>query len=104
MGRARGLLLAGAGVALAEAATGTIGVVLLGPVEVAVYLLVCAAATAGITAVAARIVTLRRGDDSGEGEDGGGGPGGGGGDPPPWWPDFERDFWRHVGERERSPA
>ena len=38
-------------------------------------------------------------------------PPGGGGDepPPPWWPDFEREFWGHLGRRtpdhpEHEPA
>jgi hypothetical protein len=102
MGGARALLLAGVGVALVEAATGAVGVVMLGPAEIAVYLLVCAAVTAAITAVAARLIALHRGRGDDDGEDGGGG--GGDDDPPPWWPDFERDFWRHVGDRERTPA
>lgn len=100
MGRARGLLLAGIGVALAEAATGALGVLLLGPVEIAFYMLVCAAATAAITGLAAHLIALHRG----RGDDDGGGGGGGGDEPPPWWPDFERDFRRHVRERERTPA
>ena len=107
MGRARGLLLAGIAVVLLEAATGAIGVVLLGPVEIAIYLLVCAGATAAVTALAVRLIAVRRRGD--EGDDGGGGGGDGPGEePPPWWPDFEHDFRRHVRERERdrdpSPA
>lgn len=103
MGRARGLLLGGIAVVLAEAVTGAIGVLLLGPVEIALYLLVCAAATAAVTALAARLITLHRGrgENGDEGDDGGGG---GGDDPPPWWPGFERDFWRYVRDRPRMPA
>jgi hypothetical protein len=105
MGRARGLLLAGVTVVLLEATTGAVGVIMLGPVEIAVYLLVCAAATAGVTALAVRLIGLR--GDRGEGDDGGGGWGDGGPDePPPWWPDFERDFRRYAREREcdRKPT
>jgi hypothetical protein len=102
MGRARGLLLAGVAVVFVEAAAGGVGVILLGPAEIAIYLLVCAAATAAATALAVRLITLRHGgDDSDDDDDGGGG---GDDDVPPWWPGFESDFWRYLRERERTPV
>lgn len=103
MGRARGLLLAGVAVVLVEAAAGGVGVALLGPAKIAIYLLVCAAATAAATALAVRLITLRHGGDDPDDDDGGGG-GGGGDDVPPWWPGFESDFWRYLRERERTPV
>ena len=102
MAGARGLLVAGIVVAVLEAATGAVGVALLGPDEITIYLLVCAGATAGVTALAARLIASR--PDGGGDDDGGGGGDGGGDDPPPWWPGFERDFWRHVREHERTPV
>jgi hypothetical protein len=79
------------------AATGAVGVLVLGPVEIALYMLACAAATVAVTAIAKRLIALpRRGaDDGGRG---------GGGEPPPWWPEFERAFRRYARERERARA
>lgn len=77
---------------------GVVAVATLGPLDVTLYVLACAAATGGLTAVLARLATPRP-------------PGGGGGGsrvgeepPPPWWPGFERDFWDHVRDRDRTPA
>jgi hypothetical protein len=101
MSGARGLLLGGLAVVLLEAVTGGVGLVLLGPAKIVAYLLVCAGATAGVTALALWAITSSRGDDGGEG----GGPGRGDGeDPPPWWPGFERDFRRYARARERKGA
>lgn len=100
MRRARGLLVAGVVVAALEAATGVVGMILLGPVEIVFFLLACGAATAAVMLLAAFLASSRRSDDDGDG--GGGGPGDD--DPPPWWPEFERDFWHHVRDRGRLPA
>lgn len=94
----RRLVLAGAAVVALEALTGAVALVALGPVKIALYPVACAAATALVTGLGA--LAVRRHDG------GGGGRGGdeGGGGPPPWWPEFERDFRRHVREREHTPA
>ncbi len=68
--------------------------------------------TFGFAAAVIPFVLPRGRDD----DDSGGDDGGQGGDrPPPWWPDFEREFWGHVGglghgplppagDRERTPG
>jgi hypothetical protein len=97
------LLLGGAAVTAAEGAAGTAALVLLGPDRIALFLLVCAAATGAVSALVWRL-TANAG--RGPGDDGGGGsPTRGPDDPPPWWPGFERDFWDHVERgRGRTPA
>jgi hypothetical protein len=94
------LLLAGVLVTLAEAALGVFALSTLGPAEIAIYPIACAAATGLVIGLSAHLVRRRRpGDDHDSGGDGAGG-----GPQPPWWPEFEADFWRRVRERERVPA
>lgn len=97
MVKPRRLVVAGALVALLEGLIGALALFSLGPVEIAVYPVACAAATAGVTVLAA--LAIRRAEGRGEG-----GPRDPGGGPPPWWPEFERDFRRHVRQRERTPV
>ena len=94
----RRLLLGGALTALGEAMLGVVAVTTLGPLEVALYVLACAAATAGVTVLLARLTTPRRRGDAGDERPSREDP------PPPWWPGFERDFWHHVRDRDRAPA
>jgi hypothetical protein len=98
------LLLGGAAVTIAEGAAGTAALLLLGPVRIALFLLVCAAATGAVSAVVWRL-TSSAGRGRGDGGGAGGSPTRGPDDPPPWWPGFERDFWDHVERgRDRTPA
>jgi hypothetical protein len=96
MARLRSLLAAGILVTLAEAAVGIYALVVLGPAEIALYLLACAVATAVVVAVGAYLMLRRRPDDGGGEARDGEGP------QPPWWPRFEAEFRRHVRERERA--
>jgi hypothetical protein len=97
------LVLGGAVVAAAEWIVGTVALVLLGPVRITMFLLVCAAATALVSAVVWRL-TSTAGPDGGDDSEGGP-PTTGPDSPPPWWPGFERDFWEHVhGRADRTPA
>jgi hypothetical protein len=98
------LLLGGVAVTVVEAAAGAAALLVLGPVRVSLFLLVCAAATGVVSALVWRL-TSNAGRGRGEGGSDGGTPTRGPDDPPPWWPGFERDFWEHVrNERHRPPA
>jgi hypothetical protein len=96
MERLRSLVAAGVLVTLVEAAVGVYALVVLGPAEIALYLLACAIATAVVVGVGAYLMLRRRPDG------GGGAAGGGEGPQPPWWPRFEAEFRRYVRERERA--
>jgi hypothetical protein len=88
--------LAAVGIAaiVVEATLGTALLLSAGPTRIALYLLLCAVATAVVMAVVWMLL-----DDPGD--DGGGGGSGNDPPPPPWWPEFERDFRRYA--RERAP-
>ena len=89
--------------ATAEWIAGTVALVVLGPERIALFLLVCASATALVSAVVWRL-TASAGRGGGD-EPEGGPPTTGPDRPPPWWPGFERDFWEHVrSQRDRTPA
>ena len=91
-------MLAGAGVAALEALAGAFALIALGPVEIALYPVACAAATALVTGLGALAISRHDGRGGSRGGDSDGD------EPPPWWPEFERDCRRHVRGRERTPA
>lgn len=97
----RPLALGGGLVAVGEAVAGTVALAAIGPVAISLFLLACGVATAATTAGLAALIAHRRGP----GDSPGGPPGEpprGPEPPPPWWPDFERDFWAHVRDRQRT--
>jgi hypothetical protein len=67
------------------------------------YFGACAALTAAMGVLGFRL--LRQPPRGKSGGDGGGPVGNPSGPEPHWWPEFEREFWRHVGSgpRERAP-
>lgn len=98
------LSAAGYGLAGLYAALGLLELILGGAARSALSFLVGAAVTAGIVTVLLPLLAPRGGDDDDDDDGHGGGGDGDGPPPPPWWPDFEREFWGHVGDRDGGPG
>lgn len=94
------LSVAGFGLAGLYAAVGLVVLLFVGDWRAALTFAASAGVTAGLVALLLPLLAPRDGGDPGPGDGGGPGGGGPGGDPPspPWWPEFERDFWSHVGD------
>lgn len=98
------LSAAGYGLAGLYAALGLLELILGGDGRSALSFLVGAAVTAAIVTVLLPLLAPRGGDDDDDDDGHGGGGDGDGPPPPPWWPDFEREFWGHVGDRDGGPG
>lgn len=86
----------------AELALGAIAIASLGPVQVALYPLVCALATAVAVGVLWRLLAPR--PDGGGGGRGGTGPDRSPSPEPEWWPEFERDLREYTRRLADEPA